>query len=254
MTFNTLRSADGTALSYDDQGDGPSVVLLHGYAANAFVNWVRPGIAGALAGAGYRVLALDLRGHGRSEAPHQVDAYAPGRLVEDAAGLLDQAGVPGAVVGGYSLGARLGLLVAAADPRVRALVLGGVGEATLTGTDAAAAEAVAAAMEARRLADVEDRTGRAFRAFADATHSDRSALACLQRALPSWPAPTPGEVGVPCLVVAGSEDTLAGRPEPLAQPMEEGRAVTVPGNHMNAMLGPAFARAVLDFLGGLRPW
>lgn len=252
--METFRSADGSSLVYDDRGAGPAVVLLHGYAATGFVNWGRPGVVDALVDAGYRVLVPDLRGHGGSEAPHEVDAYAASRFVDDVTALLDVAAVPAAVLGGYSLGARVALMAGAGDPRVHALVLGGFGAASLDGVGARFAERVAAAMEAPRAAGVEDARARAFRAFADATRSDRAALACVQRALPSWPRPDPAGIGLPTLVVAGAEDTMAGGPEPLAERMAGGRAVTVPGNHMNAMLHPAFAGALRSFLDGLRPW
>ncbi|MGH9062110.1 MAG: alpha/beta fold hydrolase, partial [Acidimicrobiales bacterium] len=198
----SFDSTDRTTLVYDDVGAGPAVALLHGYAANAQINWVRPGIAGALTGAGFRVLAPDLRGHGRSGAPHQVEAYAAGRLVEDVAGLLDAAGVEAAVLVGYSLGSRVAMLAAPGEPRVTAVVLGGVGEASLGGVTAEVAGRIASAMEAGRAADVEDRSARAFRSFADATRSDRVALAAVQRALATWPAADPAAVTVPTLVVA----------------------------------------------------
>jgi len=57
-------SFDGLSLYYDDQGDGPTVVLLHGFAADMNVNYVRSGILDLLLDEGYRVVALDARGHG----------------------------------------------------------------------------------------------------------------------------------------------------------------------------------------------
>lgn len=253
-TTASFAGTGGTLLTYDDQGSGPPVVLLHGFAANAFVNWHRPGVVRALVAAGYRVITPDLRGHGRSDAPHEVAAYAFEHFVADLAGLLDRAGVHAAALGGYSLGARLALLSHPFEPRICSLVLGGVGESTPRQVLAEVADATASAMEAARPGDVTARRARSFRAFADATGSDRAALACLQRALPSWPALTPGLVGIPALVVPGSQDTLAGRPGPLAAAIPAGRAATVAGNHMNAVLNPAFARAVVAFLDSQARW
>ncbi|MGH9103299.1 MAG: alpha/beta fold hydrolase [Acidimicrobiales bacterium] len=245
---------DGNEIVYDDRGEGPPVVLLHGFAASSLVNWRRPGVAAALAGSGYRVLTPDLRGHGRSGSPGDPAAYGAGAFAADLIAVLDHARLGAAVLGGYSLGARVALLAAAAEPRAAALVLAGVGESLLGGSDARGTDRIADAMEARRVGDIEDRSGRAFRAFADATHADLIALARIQRALPAWPAPDPAAVGVPALVIAGSEDSLAGDPGPLAKAIPGAVAATVPGNHMNAMLDPAFARRIAAFLDGLERW
>ena len=56
----------GMRIHYTDQGDGVAVVLIHGVTGN---NWTRTGIAPALVTEGYRVIALDARGHGESDKP-----------------------------------------------------------------------------------------------------------------------------------------------------------------------------------------
>ena len=61
-------SFDGQSLYYDDQGDGPTVVLLHGFAADMNVNYVRSGILDLLLDEGYRVVALD-RARGSGSRP-----------------------------------------------------------------------------------------------------------------------------------------------------------------------------------------
>ncbi|MBO0714752.1 MAG: alpha/beta fold hydrolase [Acidimicrobiales bacterium] len=249
----TFAATDGTIVGFLDRGQGPAVLLLHGFAANAGVNWERSGVIGALADAGYRVLAADLRGHGRSGTPHQPEAYGAARFVDDATGLLDHLGLGAAAIVGYSLGSRVAMLAAAADPRFRAVVLGGAGARSMTDPDEQTAESLAAAMEAPRASEVSGR-GRAFRSFAEATGSDLVALAALQRALPSWPAPVPAGIRVPVLVVAGTNDDLAGPPGPLAERFPNGQAATVPGNHMNAVTNRAFAEAVVGFLDRLPRW
>lgn len=248
-----FAAPDGIAVEFLDRGRGPAVLLLHGFAANAGVNWERSGVIRALAEAGYRVLAPDLRGHGRSGTPHETEAYGAARFVDDATGLLDHLGLGAAAVAGYSLGARVAMLATEADPRFTSLVLGGAGARSLAGPDEQAAETLAAAMEAPRASEVSGR-GRAFRSFAEATGSDLEALAAMQRALPSWPTPVPAGIGVPVLVVAGADDDLAGPPGPLAETFPNGQAATVPGNHMNAVTNRAFSETLVSFLDRLARW
>src|SRR5919206_4986102 len=90
----------GEMLLRDTGGEGPPVLLLHGWMFSADLNWWRT--YGPLERAGYRVLALDHRGHGRGLRTH-----APFRLsdcAEDAASLLETIGVDRALVVGYSMG------------------------------------------------------------------------------------------------------------------------------------------------------
>jgi 3-oxoadipate enol-lactonase len=100
----------------------PTVLLLHGWMVTADLNW--HSAYDALVDAGYRVLALDHRGHGRG-----LRAMAPFRLDDcaaDAAAVLRQLGVAPAVVAGYSMGGVIAQLMARDHPDVMAgLVLSG---------------------------------------------------------------------------------------------------------------------------------
>ena len=72
----SFESFDGLSLFYQDEGDGRTVVLLHGFAADTNVNYVRSGIFDLLLDEGYRVVTLDARGHGLSSKPTDSAAYA----------------------------------------------------------------------------------------------------------------------------------------------------------------------------------
>ena len=104
----------------DTGGDGPAVMLLHGWMVSADLNWC--GAYRALADSGYRVLAIDHRGHGRG-----LRAMDPFRLTDcaaDAAAVLARLDTGPAVVVGYSMGGTIAQLMAR-DHRdaVRGLVL-----------------------------------------------------------------------------------------------------------------------------------
>ena len=67
---------------------------------------VDTGIAGRIAGRGYRVILPDLRGHGASARPHDAAAYPPDALADDGLALIEHLGLTGYDLGGYSLGGR----------------------------------------------------------------------------------------------------------------------------------------------------
>jgi pimeloyl-ACP methyl ester carboxylesterase len=130
-----VNPADGTKIAYDSSGGGPAVVLLHGSALSGAL-WRGLGYVDALAG-GFRVLRVDLRGHGRSDKPYDAGAYRMPLLTADVLAVLDDAGVEQAAVVGYSFGARVGFALAASAPgRVERL-------ATLGGTYRAQAGQIA---------------------------------------------------------------------------------------------------------------
>jgi pimeloyl-ACP methyl ester carboxylesterase len=109
----------------DSGGGGPAVMLLHGWMATADLNWC--GAYDDLARAGYRVLAIDHRGHGRGMRP-----VAPFRLADcagDAAAAVRELGVAPALVVGYSMGGAIAQLMARDFPfAVAGLVLSGTAQ------------------------------------------------------------------------------------------------------------------------------
>ena len=120
-----LAPGRGELFMRDTGGDGPAVMLLHGWIATADLNWC--GAYGDLAAAGYRVIAIDHRGHGRG-----LRAQVPFRLADcaaDAAAALRTLGVAPALVVGYSMGGAIAQLVARDHPDVAAgVVLSGTAQ------------------------------------------------------------------------------------------------------------------------------
>ena len=110
---NFLNSA-GIPIHYTDEGTGEPVLLLHGFAVNADLNWRRPGITRALAHE-FRVVSLDLRGHGLSGKPPEPSRYGI-EMVEDVNRLMNHLEIEKAHVVGYSLGGFVSLKFAAMHP------------------------------------------------------------------------------------------------------------------------------------------
>ncbi|MBN9057716.1 MAG: alpha/beta fold hydrolase, partial [Rhizobiales bacterium] len=74
--------SNGHSIAYLDEGEGPPILLIHGFASSARVNWVNPGWVDTLVKAGRRVIAFDNRGHGHSDKPHEVAAYRVAAMAE----------------------------------------------------------------------------------------------------------------------------------------------------------------------------
>ncbi|HUC36764.1 MAG TPA: alpha/beta hydrolase [Acidimicrobiales bacterium] len=252
--MRTFKSFDGVEIAFDDMGVGEATLLHHGFASDSRTNWVRPGVAGALVEAGRRVVLVDARGHGRSEKPHDVDAYRGGAMARDARALLDHLGIEDVAVVGYSMGSFVAIRLAVSDDRVRALVLGGAGTAQIGMSRREHADRIADALEASDKTMITDPTALAFRNFADATGADRAALAAIQRATSEAPGmEVLGSIGVPTLVVNGERDTLIGPLGSLAEAIPGARLVVVPGDHVSAVVRPEFREAVVRFLTNVAP-
>lgn len=123
VDFDRSFTVDGQRLVFDVYGasSAPLVVYLSGLLLDAELN---RGIAQALAEQGYRVVLLDLLGHGRSDKPTHAATYRIDSYAFQVIALLDHLGAEKAVLGGISLGANVSLFAAAQNPaRVQALVL-----------------------------------------------------------------------------------------------------------------------------------
>ncbi len=117
---------DGVKIRYVIEGQGEPLVLIHGFAGSVELQWYATGVLQALS-RDYRVLALDLRGHGRSGKPHDPAKYGT-QMVEDVVRLLDHLDVPKAHVVGYSLGGIIAQQVQFTYPeRLLTVTLGGAG-------------------------------------------------------------------------------------------------------------------------------
>jgi pimeloyl-ACP methyl ester carboxylesterase len=125
LPASTRITANGLNFTVVDAGNGPAILLLHGFPDSSYV-W-RNQVA-ALVIAGYRVIAPDLRGFGGTDKPEGVKAYAMGELIRDLRRILRALGVPRVHVVGHDWGAALAWMFAITQPqRVDRLVAISVG-------------------------------------------------------------------------------------------------------------------------------
>jgi pimeloyl-ACP methyl ester carboxylesterase len=129
-TDGYFTARDGVKIHYLEAGNknspGAPVVLIHGYTGTALGNWFTNGIADALVGRHW-VVAIDCRGHGKSDKPHDPAKYGP-QMARDVIELMDHLKIEKAHIGGYSMGGGItGQLLATHPERFVTAVFGGSG-------------------------------------------------------------------------------------------------------------------------------
>ncbi len=260
MNLNQMPMAEfdhsGVTISYFDQppkaevtAQTTPILLIHGFASSAHVNWVYPSWVKTLTEAGYRVIALDNRGHGGSEKLYDPEAYFAAKMAEDSRGLLDHLSIDEAHVMGYSMGARLTAFLALAHPaRVRTAVFGGLGMGMIRGVGAS--QPIVDALLADDPDQITDDVGKRFRLFADATKSDRKALAACMVSTRQLVSETEiAKLQPPSLVAVGTKDDISGSGEQLSGLIPGSKYLEIPGrDHQLAVGDKVFKAGVLEFL------
>ena len=112
---------NGIQMHIAEQGQGPLVVLCHGF-PESWYSWRHQLLA--LSAAGYHVVAPDQRGYGQTDCPQAIEAYSMLHLVGDLVGLLDALGEEEAVIAGHDWGANVAWNAALLRPdRFRAVIV-----------------------------------------------------------------------------------------------------------------------------------
>ena len=245
---------DGVGIFYEDRGNGPAILLTHGYGATSRM-WEPQ--TRALADR-FRLIVWDIRGHGATDSPEDPGQYSEDASIADMAAILDACGVERAVIGGLSLGGYLSLAFHVRHPeRVHALMLfdTGPGYRSPYGREQwnALAERYARGLEAKGLASLGSSAE-----VRDAQHRSARGLALAARGILAQRGPhvidSLPHIRVPTLVLWGENDAAFVKPgEYMAAKIPGARRVVVPGAGHAANLDQpeAFNAAVADFVGGL---
>lgn len=244
---------DGFEIAYIDrkpeQGAGEPVLLVHGFSSSYHVNWVAPGWIKALTEAGYRAIAFDNRGHGRSSKSYDEADYQTLAMAGDGVALLDHLNLERAHIFGYSMGARISAQLAITYPdRVGSLILGGLGYGMVDGVGDW--DPIAEALLADDTSTIVHPRGKMFRTFADQTKSDRNALAaCIVTSRELISSEQVSRISAPTLIGIGTKDDIAGSGQKLADLIHEAEAFDIEGrDHMLSVGDRSWKAKVLDFL------
>jgi pimeloyl-ACP methyl ester carboxylesterase len=241
-----FHAPDGTGLVWTEIGEGRPLLLLHGLASSAQLNWVRYGTAAELAAAGHRVIMPDLRGHGGSDKPHAPASWPADILASDAEALISHLNLADFDLGGYSLGARTAVRLLARGVRPARVVLAGMGLTGITDTGARSHFFLSVlanpggfkAGTAEYMAD----------AFMRQTGVDREALIQLLGAQVDTPESVLARLEIRALVLCGEADQDNGSSRALALALPNAAHVTIPGNHMSAVTRPELGTAMAAWL------
>lgn len=264
--------SNGVRINYLDQGEGEAVVLLHGFGGSAAEMWVTfayadtPMLLLPELVKEWRVIAPDLRGHGKSDKPRDARMYG-GEVAEDVVRLLDHLKIKQAHVVGYSMGASVaGKLLVSHPDRLLSVTFGGGGpsfrpaKAFATVVDATAESlesgegigplVIALASEGQPKFTPEQAAEIGKRAVAD---KDQKVLAAVLRGIKGLEV-TEDQLKanrVPVQFVYGSReaDFLREGIEASRKELPTAKVTVVEnGDHVSTVVSPEFRAAVLEFL------
>lgn len=266
-----IATVNGVQIYHEVSGDGPAIIALHGYTGN-HNDWAAqvPVLSQK-----YRVITMDQRGHGQSEAPSSADNYSVKIMAEDAYSLLKHLGIEGACIMGHSMGGFMALELVLKYPElVSALVL--------VDTSSGEFERVPGFAELRAKLDELARTEGMEAAFEyNAAHNpttrehfekhperrEVSRQKMLQTSVDAyvyvaasfgrWESLTPrlSEIEVPTLIVVGDEDAAFIKPSRvMEESIDNAKLVIMPGSghSPHEEVPEAFNEVILNFLDGLK--
>jgi len=251
--------SNGVTLHYTDEGEGVPVILLHGFGIQADWNWRLPRIVQRLSRE-FRVITLDVRGHGLSDKPHAPEDYGL-ELVHDVARLMDHLELDKAHVGGYSMGGFITLRFLSLYPeRLYSAAICGAGWDELTPENEKLIRSIAEAIEQHSrfdplVATLEPNGEPSFLKFAAVNtamslFNDTDAIVNIFRTFRELAVPEEmlAVNTVPTLGIVGTEDPLHEQTRRLAQIKPNVQECYIENrDHATTIVSREFYRTLADF-------
>ncbi len=246
--------SEGLRIYYEIFGQGKPILLVHGWGSDLKQNWVDTGWVKELQSE-RRVIALDCRGHGQSDKPHDQKAYSYSVMAQDVLSVMNHLAISKADIFGYSMGAFMVIhLLGHNQERFTSVIMGGIGEETEESKDA---RFIADALRVKDPSQITNQMGRVIRTFIDLNpNNDREALAL--SALQIWPEGYPIQLGgagladvvIPVLIINGEDDNPYVRSDQkLTNAIPGAQLVRIPNkNHISVIIDQQFKNEILSFL------
>ena len=254
---------EGIKIYYEIEGDGPPVILIHGFASNLEGNWKQTNWVEVLKDK-YRLILIDCRGHGKSDKPHDESNYGQ-KMTDDVVKLMDHLSIQKANFLGYSMGAYMTFRLLLRKPHLFiSAILGGFAlnlmqdenersnyrESTIRRIEAFKADSVN---------EVKDPMAHAFRQYAELRGNDLKALAAemaggLQERSESMESLSQIKealktIKTPVMTVVASNDFIPGDKSLIAQIVPDACHFQIQGkDHLTVVPDPKFKMVVKAFL------
>ncbi|MFX0211565.1 MAG: alpha/beta fold hydrolase [Candidatus Hodarchaeota archaeon] len=241
--------SNGVKIHYETFGQGKPIILIHAWASNLNSNWLNTNWVDILTPI-RNVIALDYRGHGQSDKPHDQGAYSFKIMAQDVLNLMDHLNIDKADIFGYSMGATIVIyLLAHHKGRIRSAILGGAGS---NPTDRP--RRIAHALMAEDPSQITDPLMKLVRSYVELDpNNDLEALALIQFVIE----PTFHQVGgvgladvdIPVLIVNGEKDDMREHVDELAATIPGAKLILIKNcDHISLLSSERFKKEVLSFL------
>jgi len=254
--------SDGVKIHYTVEGKGEPVLLIHGFAGDIQGNWGIPGVIKALSD-NFKVIALDNRGHGQSDKPHDPHAYGM-NMVEDPIRLLNHLNIEKAHIVGYSMGGFIIMGILAHHPeRVLSAVVGGAGwippgqqplglDMNALAESLEQGKGIGPLLVALTPKGAPQPTHEEIKVMNWMILSTNDPLALAAASRNSAPSPTEDQIrsnSIPVLALIGEADPLKIYVDKLNDLMPDLKIAVIPNaTHETALADPAFIRNIKAFL------
>ena len=252
---------EGVRIYYEIEGDGPDLILIHGFASNIENNWKQNNWVKTLKDH-YRLILIDNRGHGKSDKLKEASQYGI-KMVEDVIKLMDHLSIEKANVFGYSMGSRITLnLVLRYPNRIKCAILGGYGLPSGKTNSHLMYQPIIDALLSESLDQVKNLIGKEFRRFAESTGADLKALAAVMINYVENPEvmltsakkmkKELKKIKIPILTVVGSNDILIENKTQLADLIPKACHIQIQGrDHLTVVPDHRFHMFVKSFLNDI---
>ncbi len=250
---------EGVKIYYEIEGNGPDLIMIHGFASNIELNWRLTNWIRTLKD-NNRLILVDCRGHGKSDKPTSPAQYGK-KMMEDIVKLMDHLSIEKANFFGYSMGGSITFGLLLHEPnRVKSVVLGGFIPSKISREQLEQSnKPMINAFKAESVKQVKNPLARQFRNFAELTGADLKALIAVMEGFArdvddiftsfSEMKLTFKKIKVPVLSVLGSDDALMTNKTLVAELIPGACHFQIQGkDHLTVVPDPKFHIVVKAFL------